>query len=50
MGHLRSLVLASGCSLWRPKSKLTAYPDAVKDGGGGTETLHASIRLSKHWA
>src|SRR6266576_2541676 len=35
MGIHATLMLAPGCSPWRPKSEPTTSPDAVTDGDGG---------------
>ncbi len=37
MGIHATLMLAPGCSQWRPKSEPTTSPDAVTDGGGGAD-------------
>jgi hypothetical protein len=44
MGIHATLMLAPGCSPWRPKSEPTTSPDAVTDGGGGADMRRASNR------
>jgi hypothetical protein len=44
MGIHATLMLAPGCSPWRPKSEPTTSPDAVTDGGGGAGMRRASNR------
>ena len=46
MGIHATLMLAPGCSPWRPQSEPTTSPDAVTDGGGGADMRRASNRLS----
>jgi hypothetical protein len=46
MGIHATLMLAPGCSPWRPKSEPTTSPDAVTDGGGGADMRRASNRRS----
>ena len=46
MGIHATLMLAPGCSPWRPKSELTTSPDAVTDGGGGADLRRARTRRS----
>ncbi len=44
MGTHVTLMLAPGCSPWRPQSEPTTPPDAVTDGGGGADMRRASNR------
>ncbi len=46
MGIHATLMLAPGCSPWRPKSEPTTSRDAVTDGGGGADMRRASNRRS----
>src|SRR5271166_1419730 len=46
MGIHATLMLAPGCSPWRPKSEPTTSPDAVTDGGGGADMRRAHTRRS----
>jgi hypothetical protein len=45
MGIHATLMLAPGCSPWRPKPEPTTSPDAVTDGSGGAHMRRASNRL-----
>ncbi len=45
IGIHATLMLAPGCSPWRPKSEPTTSPDAVTDGGGEAGMRRASNRL-----
>jgi hypothetical protein len=42
MGIHATLMLAPGCSPWRPKSGSATSPDTVTDGGGGEDMRRAS--------
>jgi hypothetical protein len=41
MGIHATLMLAPGCSSWRPKSEPTTSRMPVTDGGGGADMRHA---------